>query len=281
MQSLQMRYNPRSRNLDPVEGVNWGNQATLRLVSGPTYQQIELVTDITNASDIERVMLKQGSKEVVNVTGQDLIDIQEHRKQFTEAGRFVLSFADETMRTKAGVRAGELVTLPGEIWFVYIQLKNKASTVAPPKIRARALTTESQPVRYYLPRIYSLTWNAAATGITPHDFAERSPYLTIKRIHFRDDSIESVGVKRDSVVETIVSKQDNAFDLAKAGLEQNTGWFSLDFVANGFGMESRLQTAAKSQLAFEIDKTKTGAIPVLVEALEQVTPLPSQQPKKA
>ncbi|HHX8453017.1 TPA: major capsid protein P2, partial [Vibrio diabolicus] len=30
MEALKQPFNPRPRELDPVEGVNWGNQATLR-----------------------------------------------------------------------------------------------------------------------------------------------------------------------------------------------------------------------------------------------------------
>ncbi|WP_337917976.1 major capsid protein P2, partial [Vibrio cholerae] len=52
MELLETLFNPRPKELDPVEGVAWGNQATLRLVSGPTYQNIELVTNITDPSDI-------------------------------------------------------------------------------------------------------------------------------------------------------------------------------------------------------------------------------------
>ncbi len=80
MEALKQPFNPRPRELDPVEGVNWGNQATLRLVSGPTYQNIELVTDITDPSDIERITVKVNGREIVNVTAQDLIDLQEHKK---------------------------------------------------------------------------------------------------------------------------------------------------------------------------------------------------------
>ncbi|HHF3039923.1 TPA: major capsid protein P2, partial [Vibrio diabolicus] len=125
MEALKQPFNPRPRELDPVEGVNWGNQATLRLVSGPTYQNIELVTDILDAADIERITVKVNGREIVNVTGQDLIDLQEHKKEYVQAGRYVLNFSDLSMRTKLGIRTGELVTLQGEIWFMYIQLKAK------------------------------------------------------------------------------------------------------------------------------------------------------------
>lgn len=269
MEMMNTPFNPRPRELDPVEGVNWGNQATLRVVSGPTYQNIELVTDIVEPSDIERVTLKLNGKEIIGVTGQDLIDFQEHRKQYTQAGRYVLPFADLMLRTKAGVRTGELVTLQGEIWMVYIQLKAK-SGVAAPQIRARAHTTAAQSRRVYLPRLYSLTWYAAVSGRTPFDFAERSPYLSIKRIHFKDDSITRLRVTRDEREEINVSKADNAFDLAVAGLEQNAGWFSLDFVRTGFGVEGRLPTNAVKQLQFEIEKSSAGSVPVLIEAIEQV-----------
>ncbi|MDH5925422.1 major capsid protein P2 [Vibrio splendidus] len=269
MEMMNTPFNPRPRELDPVEGVNWGNQATLRVVTGPTYQNIELVTDITDPADIERITLKLNGKEIIGVTGQDLVDFQEHRKQFTQAGRYIIPFADLTLRTKAGVRTGELVTLQGEIWMLYIQLKSK-SGVAAPSIKARAHTTAAQSRRIYLPRLYSLTWYAAASGRTPFDFAERSPFLSIKRIHFKDSTIERVRVMRDEREEINVSKADNAYDLAVAGLEQNTGWFSLDFIRTGFGVEGRLPTNAANQLQFELEKSSAGSVPVIIEAIEQV-----------
>lgn len=269
MEMMNTPFNPRPRELDPVEGVNWGNQATLRVVTGPTYQNIELVTDITNPADIERITLKLNGKEIIGVSGQDLVDFQEHRKQFTQAGRYVIPFADLTLRTKAGVRTGELVTLQGEIWMLYIQLKSKSGEAAP-SIKARAHTTAAQSRRIYLPRLYSLTWYAAASGRTPFDFAERSPFLSIKRIHFKDSTIERVRVMRDEREEINVSKADNAYDLAVAGLEQNADWFSLDFIRTGFGVEGRLPTNAANQLQFELEKSSAGSVPVIIEAIEQV-----------
>ncbi|EGA72378.1 putative major phage capsid protein [Vibrio sinaloensis DSM 21326] len=268
MEALQTLFNPRPKELDPVEGVAWGNQATLRLVSGPTYQNLELVTDIENPSDIERVRITHNGKEIVSLSGQDMVDLQEHRKNYTQKGRYVISFSDLTMRTKIGVRQGELVTLPGEIWFVYIQLKAKSGSA--PSIRARAHITEAQSQRLFMPRIYSLTWFASASGRTPFDWAERSPYLNINRVHFKDDTIERVRVIRDDREEMNVNKADNIFDLASMGLEQNSGWFSLDFIRTGFGTEGKLKTQAVRSLQFELEKTSSGSVPLIVEAIEQV-----------
>lgn len=270
MEALQTLFNPRPKELDPVEGVAWGNQATLRLVSGPTYQNLELVTDIVDPADIERVRITFNGKEIVSLSGQDMVDLQEHRANYVQAGRYVISFSDLTMRTKIGVRQSELVTLPGEIWFVYIQLKAKTG-VAAPSIRARAHITEAQSQRIFMPRIYSLTWFASAAGRTPFDWAERSPYLNISRVHFKDGTIERVRVVRDDREEMNVNKADNAFDLASVGLEQNDGWFSLDFVRTGFGTEGKLKTQAVRALQFELEKSSSGSVPLIVEAIEQVS----------
>ncbi|ORT52522.1 membrane protein (plasmid) [Vibrio sp. qd031] len=270
MEMMNTAFNPRPKELDPIEGAMWGSQATQRLPSGPTYQSIEFVTDITDPTDIERVMVKHNGKEIINVTGEDLVAFQKHRKQYVKAGRYVIPFGDISLRTKAGVRTGELVTLNGEIWMIYIQLKSKTAGTAAPSIKARAHTTASQSTRIYMPRLYSLTWYASAAGRTPFDFAERSPYLSLKRMHFKDDSIQRVRVLRDNREEMNVSAEDNAFDLAVADLEQSEGYFSLDFVRTGFGVEGRLPTNAVSQLQFELDKTQAGSVPVVIEAIEQV-----------
>lgn len=275
MEALQTLFNPRPKELDPVEGVAWGNQATLRLVSGPTYQNLELVTNIFDPSDIERVRITHNGKEIVSLSGQDMVDLQEHRSNYTQQGRYVISFSDMTMRTKIGVRQGELVTLPGEIWFVYIQLKAKSGVEAP-SIRARAHITEAQTQRIFMPRIFSLTWFASASGRTPFDWAERSPYLNINRVHFKDDTIERVRVIRDDREEMNVNKADNAFDLAAMGLEQNDGWFSLDFIRTGFGTEGKLKTQAVRSLQFELEKSSSGSVPLIVEAIEQVTVVNAQ-----
>jgi len=274
MEALNTLFNPRPKELDPVEGVAWGNQATLRLVSGPTYQNLELVTDISDPADIERVRITYNGKEIISLSGQDMVDLQEHRSNYVSAGRYVIPFSDMTMRTKLGVRQGELVTLPGAIWFVYIQLVSKSA--AAPSIRARAHITEAQTQRVFMPRLYSLTWFASAAGRTPFDWSERSPYLSIKRIHFKDSSIIRARVLRDDREEMNVSKEDNAFDLSYAGLEQNDGWFSLDFVRTGFGSESKLKTQAVRALQFELEKSASGSVPLIIEAIEQVAvPKPS------
>ena len=282
MELLATPFAPRPKELDPVEGVGWGNRASLRLVSGPTYHSIELVTNITDPKEIERVEVSLNGSAKVNITGETLVKLQSHRKNYAEPGRYVLSFGDPTLRTKVGVRQTDLVTLAGEIWFVYVTLKSKPATDAqgtptpPPSIRARAHVLPSQSTRYYMPRVYELTWFASATGRTPFDFSERSPALNLKRIHFLDDSIDRVRVLRDSYEELNVTKADNAFDLAQSKKEQNTGWFSLDFIRYGFGADGMLNTAARNQLAFELDKNAVGSVPVIVEAVEQVNALPSK-----
>ncbi len=89
---------------------------------------------------------------------------------------------------------------------------------------------------------------------------------------FSSDFLNCIGIcyLRDDREEMNVNKADNAFDLSAAGLEQNEGWFSLDFVRTGFGAESKLRTQATRALQFELEKSAAGSVPVIIEAIEQV-----------
>ncbi|PJC85700.1 hypothetical protein CSW98_14075 [Vibrio sp. HA2012] len=275
MELIQTPFAPRAKELDPIEGVGWGNRASLRLVSGPTYHDLELVTNITDPKDIERIEVSVNGKPIYSASGDTFMKIMKHRKTFTEAGRYVIPFGESELRTKIGVRQSDLVTLQGEIWFVHITLKAKDAGTPAPIMRARAHVLPAQSTRYYLPRLYELTWFASATGRTKFDFAERSPLINIKRLHFFDPSVERVRVERDNVEEYNVTKADNAYDLAVADQEQNADCFSLDFVRYGFGADGMLNTAASQQLTFELDKTAPGSVPLIVESVEQVTALPN------
>ncbi|MBV7296827.1 major capsid protein P2 [Enterovibrio paralichthyis] len=276
MDLITQSFAPRPKELDPLEGVGWGQRASLRLVSGPTYHKLELVTNIADPTDIERIELTRNGAQVWSVSGDTLVKAQQHAKHYVQEGRYVLNFGDNKHRTKAGVRQGDLVTLPGEIWFVYITLKSKPQGTAAPAMRARAMVLPAHAERYYLPRMYELTWHASSDGRTPFDWSERNPFFNIKRIHFIDDSIQRVRILRDNKEELNVNKVDNAADLAEAEREQNAGWFSIDFTQSGFGAEGMLNTAAMQQLQFELDKTAPGSVRVVVEAIEQVKAIPSQ-----
>ncbi|HDY7922097.1 TPA: hypothetical protein RQK49_002026 [Vibrio vulnificus] len=277
MEIISTPFAPRAKELDPMEGVGWGQRANLRLVTGPTYHSIELVTNITNPEDIERIEIQLNGRPIMSASGKTFVNIQKHKKTYNEQGRYVIDFGESEYRTKIGVRQTDLVTLQGEIWFIYVQLKQTPSEGAPavPSIRARAHVLPAQSERFYLPRIIELTWNAPAAGRIPFDFAERSPFLNLKRAHFMDASVERVRVLRDNIEEYNANKLDNAYDLAACGQEQNAGWFSVDFTRYGFGADGMLNTAASQQLAFELEKSQAGAVPVVFEAVEQVKALPT------
>jgi hypothetical protein len=275
MELINTPFAPRAKELDPIEGVGWGNRCSLRLVAGPTYHDLELVTNITDPLDIERIEVTLNGKPIISASGTTFSKVLKHKKTFGEDGRYIIPFGESEFRTKMGVRQSDLVTLQGEIWFVYITLKAKDAGTPAPSMRMRAHVLPSQSTRYYMPRLYELTWFASATGRTPFDFAERSPALNLKRIHFLDASVERVRIIRDDIEEYNATKIDNAYDLAASEQEQNTDWFSVDFTRYGFGADGMLNTAATRQLAFELDKSAVGSVPVIIEAVEQVTALPA------
>ena len=286
MQLIKTPFAPRAIELDPVEGVAWGQRPSLRLVAGPTYHDIELVTNITDPSDIERIEVVNGGDTIVSLSGKSLQIITDHVKVYQEAGRYVLPFGERKARTKIGMRQSDLVTLQGEVWFVYITLKVTPTSedadgniVDKPTIRARAHVLPSQEKRYYMPKINELTWNAAAAGRTPFDYPERSPAINLKRVHFGGNDIARMRVLRDGYEQLNVIKADNDFDLKQNDLEPMADQFTLDFISFGFTADGMMNTASNETFKFEVEKLNAGAIPLIVERVDQVAPLPEQAQK--
>ncbi|MDB1122834.1 major capsid protein P2 [Vibrio algarum] len=286
MQLVKTPFAPRAKELDPVEGVAWGQRPSLRLVPGPTYHDIELITNITDATDIERIEVVNGGDSIVSLSGKSLAVITDHAKVYKEAGRYVIPFGERKARTKIGMRQSDLVTLQGEIWFVYITLKTSPNSVdgngdpvTQPTIRARAHVLPSQDTRYYMPKINELTWNAAAAGRTPFDYPERSPAVNLKRVHFGGNDITRMRVLRDNIEQFNATKADNDFDLKQAELEPMADHFTLDFISYGFAADGMMNTASNQEFKFEVEKSNAGAIPLIVERVDQVAPLPNQTQK--
>lgn len=154
MELVQTPFAPRPKELDPVEGVGWGNRASLRLVSGPTYHSIELVTDITDPTDIERVEVSLNGSAKINVTGETLVKLQAHRKNYAQPGRYIISFGDATLRTKIGVRLAwsrrswRFRTHPATVLFitrhfgtlVFMVILRKHSSTKPTHMATRSLS---------------------------------------------------------------------------------------------------------------------------------------------
>ncbi|CAG9001275.1 MAG: hypothetical protein CENE_03293 [Candidatus Celerinatantimonas neptuna] len=264
-------FNPKTRELDPFNGVGYGAKASLNIITGPTYQEIEIKSNAV--ARIRRISMTLNGSEFISVTPAQLNAIDEERKVYREANRLVIPFADFTLRTKAGVRECELVTLAGEQIFLYVEFDAKQSG-DPDDITllARAKTTDAQPKRYFLPRLVSETWDHPAGGQLSHSYQQRSPYRYIRRMFMSAtaNDLTRLEIWRDNKVEMQLDADDNAFDLARLAKEVPDGFFPVDFIEYGFGADGKFPTSADNSLDFKITKTSAGPITVLQQIVEVV-----------
>lgn len=275
---MRGRYAPKPHDLNPMDAVGYGQKANLRLVCGPTYQNIEIKHNV-DVTDILKVSMTLGGKEFVSLSGVELQELAKQRKLYVEAGRLVIPFSNPQMRTRQGVRTGELVTLENDYIMINVELKTSATasdSSVIPEIKLRAQTTQAQPERYFLPRLFTIDWTANQGGETPFDWSDRDPRRTLRRLIFQAPDITRVEIKRDDLVEFELTSADNAFDLISNGRSPLSDCYVLDFLQYGFAEDGRFPTFARKSLDFRITKEAAGNIRVLVDQIEQVKELPQQ-----
>ncbi|MFM2481161.1 major capsid protein P2 [Celerinatantimonas sp. YJH-8] len=264
-------FDPKTHELNPFNGVGYGSKANLQLTSGPVYQEIELKSNAVPR--IRRISLTLNGEEIINITPAQIYALDKLRKIYTEPNRLVLPFADFSLRTKTGITECALVTTAQDIVYLYVEFDGKQDgDPAQLTLTSRAKLTDAQPVRYFLPRLKTDTWDHPTGGQLSHEYKQRSQFLFIRRmlLSCEKDDITRLEIIRDNKIEYQLDRDDNAFDLARLGLEAPDGFFPVDFLEYGFGADGKLSTAAANSLDFKLTKTTAGPITVLQQLVEIV-----------
>lgn len=242
------------------------------VVTGPTFQQIEIISNITDIALFKKVQVELNGQMIVDVTGADLKAIEKYSKRDRADGRVVIPFSRMEARTLDGMRLGELVTLPSDSLTIYVELGDTAATE--PTLRARALVTPSQPVRYFIPKIDAISFPSPQTGENHYAWPVRSASLFIKRLHFSSADITKLQVYRDDLRVFNASLDDNNADLSEGGDNApQADIYTFDPAHAGFHLQGLFPTIARKELAFKYDMTNATTMRVLRETIEQVAPM--------
>lgn len=271
-------YKPQPLELRPFNTAQKNARNQCEIVTGPTYQMIEIITNITDLSKVPNVMLELNGRPIVNCSAAELKTLIEgYSKRQREAGRIVIPFYRPENRTLEGMRMGELVTLPTDNLVLTVTLGDTGETV--PNLKARALVTPSQPVRYFLPLIDTVDFNTPSSGENVWPWNDRRPSLFIRQLHFKadNDDMTFLRVYRDDLKVFEASAADNTADLTEGGdCEQVPGYYHFDPAHIGFAMQGLYPTIAQKELLFKYTKAAAGSMHVVREMLEQVQALPTQ-----
>lgn len=267
-------YKPSPMELRAFSTVAKNNRNQCDVVTGPTFQNIEIITNITDATKITNVQVELNGQMIVDLSGSDLKMLEKYSKRDRADGRFVIPFYRPEARTMEGMRMGELVTLPSDTLTVYVTIGDTGATV--PTLRARALVTPAQPVRYFIPKLDSVNITAPASGENLFAWSVRNAGLFIRRLHLFSADIQKLKVYRDDLKVFEASTADNNADLSEGGdFVPQADIFHFDPAHVGFHLQGLFPTIARKELAFKYDMANAGSVRVLRETIEQVQKMPN------
>jgi hypothetical protein len=272
MDLLQIAINgfkPTPVELNAFQGVAPGARASLQITPGATFQMIELISNITNVAHIEKIEVELNGQTIVNVTGYDVKTLLEgYTKRSRSAGRYVVNFFNPEAKTLNSMRVGELVTLPSDTLTVYVTF---AAAAVSPTLRARALVTPAQPMRRFLPKIFTINVDPAVIGENLFNYPVRRGDHFIRRLHFKSANVSKLQVFRDDLKVFNATATDNREDLNEGGDNAAVAnVFHFDPAHIGYQLEGAFPTIAQKALEFRYDVTALGAVPILCETLDQV-----------
>jgi hypothetical protein len=278
LQRLAGRLNPITREYSATSAIVKGSKGHFTIDTGPTINEIEFITtNVTNAeAGLVTFYVELENDTIIELTGAEIHKyLRDFNKREVEVGRFTIPLSDMQYRTKEGIQSSELVTLPADRLIIHVKFDN-AIAHANPGIRVRLRQTPAQQFRYFIPRIYSSSFDLLQSGRTKWRFPRAGTDKFIRRIHFAKAGIDAVNVFQSDKPQNEMLKADNDYDLVNIGKKApQANTFSVDGTMYGFGLDG-LQPVI-NKLEYQLDVQASGKCDFFVEMLEQVRDLPVLQ----
>lgn len=277
LQRMAGRLYPITRVYNATSAIIKGSKGHFTLETGMTIGELEFVTTgVTNAEAAKvEFSVELNSETIIDLNGAEVHQfMRDYHKRKVQAGRFTIPLADMLYRTKEGIQSSELVTLPTDRLIIHVKFAN--DIVGTPTVRLRVRQTPGQTQRYFVPRIYSSSFDLLQSGRSKWKFPRFGADKFIRRIHFIKSGIDAINVFQSDKIQNEMQASDNNYDLENLGNKSpQADVFTVDSTMYGFGLDG-LQTTINN-LTYEIDAQAAGKCDFLVEMLEQVKDLPTAQ----
>lgn len=251
----------------------------LQLDAGVTIKEITLHGTNLNNDQIRKVEVSLNGDTLYSLNGEHLRMIQRYKSEYIEDGKWVIPFADFTGQTQDGQNLTSLVTLPGENVILHVETSTQTtaqqSANAVASIRAEAIYGATQPVRNFIPRLYSDVLSGSRAGENRYaNFVNQNKtknHVMIRRAHMNDANIAQIEIKRNGQTLFKKTKDDQNYHLKRSGKAPQAGWYHFDPIKTNFLLVDPLVTSAST---FEIITTKAvvGDFTVIFDVLEDVRP---------
>ncbi len=261
--------NCRHRKLSAFSGVVAGGKATLKLPVGEIYEQIILKTNLTVATDIERIEITLNDDKIYNVKATDLIEYRKYEGLTNENGVLVIPFSDMSLKSRNSSVASALVTEMGDHITLDVTLSGAIKT--PIQIDTFAVLSDVTEPRVFVPRLYTQTMTATANGDNDFSGVLSSPYRYVRRVFFKTEFMDKLEIHRDARVEGEYHKSVVNMLAKDNGKTPPTSAFAYDSTVWGYMLGSVLPTFHESEFYFRVHTTKVvQSIDMVMQVLERV-----------
>lgn len=273
-------FNVRPMDLDPFRaGSPYGKQAILDINILNAFASLEITTDLP-LERLGRVSLERNNKEIIGVDAaffhkrdiKKALPVQAKGVNGATKTRLIIPFADETLRTLAGIRRGEYVHQAGELLVLKIQVKQKEEGDPDfPEFVAKARVVDYQSDRFFQQRYTETSIDHTQTGEQRHEFPLVGANIRLRSmlLETENDDITRLSIRRDN--ETIWEQdvEDIKFAQSRYGETQApTKGVWLDFVSCGFANEQSFVPVANTSLKLVIEKRTVGTVDVFMDYIE-------------
>ncbi len=274
IQNMVGRYFPVTRTYVPTSAIIKGSPGHFTLDTGMTIGEFDFIVTGTTNAEAEHIHfdVKLNNESIIELNGAEVHKfMRDYHGRKVQAGRFTIPLADMLYRTKEGIQSAELVTLPSDRLIIHVKFGTEI--VGTPGIELRLRETPSQPVRYFVPRIFSSSFDLLSSGRNKWKFPRFGVDKFIRRIHFQMAGINAVNIFQSDKVQNEMKLADNNYDLENIGKKTpQANTFTVDSTMYGLGLDG-LQTTI-NKLQYELDVANAGKVDYMVEMLEQVKDLP-------
>lgn len=268
--------------LNSFNGAAYDSKASMSLPVGPTYNEIHLVTNL-EPDQVRQVSIVLNGDTIIQVSGEDLLMMERYKNHAgennEEDGVYVIPFTNPTAKNQNGANFGGLVTLAGENITLEIEIGAgktvpNSSTILPLTLDAYAFQTPAQAKRYYVPRIRTHVMQASAQGWNDFTTFPANAATSIRRAYFKGN-VKRLKVERDNLILFDAKVDIQRFQQKRVGRVPQTSIFTFDPTMYGFEQADVLNTGHLSEFVFRVDVGEPHPIPILVESVQQVAPLPT------
>lgn len=264
------------RRIKSFSGVQRGEVASVQISGGPTLHEIALETNILPQHILRASLILNGDT-IIEMTGEQMKMLERYKKQYEQAGMFILPIADISGRSLEGQAETALVTFPTDNITLEVAIAPEPDPQNPlvsPSLRADALVSAASDERVIIPRVRTVTFSPDSTGENIMNTLPRGPEL--RRMHLRNSDggspaecgIDFLRILRDRLTVYELSAHRNEFELKRRERAPQDLYFHFDPIASGFNRMDKFRTAS-DELEFKLDMNNTNVVQILLETVER------------